>query len=357
MKRFLLHMFAVGLVSGLLAQEVSIGLPIEDLIAKQDQAVLDRHGAEVFKAFDKLAAPYRESVVGIIAGDRLLVCGIVVAPGFVMSKYSDLTRTRKTLAVVDAARNIYDMRVKAASIENDLALIEVPGLKSKPLDLTDPKDVEEGSMVFLYSPEGKAVNYGVLSVEQRSLREEDQAFIGISLSPIWREKGARVERIDLGSPAHVQGLLPGDIIETLNGKEIDGGLSVRTLLNEVNPGDKIKLDLTRRGQRFVAEIVAGRRTPMKGFPQKRLEQMNAMGNRMSYRRNNFPIVYQSDITILPEQAGSPVIDLNGNFVGMALSRAGRIETYILPAWVIKELAEKIIKDKPVDIPVADPVED
>ncbi len=40
--------------------------------------------------------------------------------------------------------------------------------------------------------------------------------------------------------------------------------------------------------------------------------MNSMGNRMSLKRDEFPLVIQSDMTLFPERAGCPVIDVNGN---------------------------------------------
>lgn len=70
--------------------------------------------------------------------------------------------------------------------------------------------------------------------------------------------------------------------------------------------------------------------------------MNSMGNRMSLKRDEFPLVIQSDMTLFPERAGCPVIDVNGKFVGLALSRAGRTETYILPSWICRELVEGVL---------------
>lgn len=100
------------------------------------------------------------------------------------------------------------------------------------------------------------------------------------------------------------------------------------------------------------------------FPQKRLDMMNSMGNRMSLKRDEFPLVIQSDMTLFPERAGCPVIDVNGKFVGLALSRAGRTETYILPSWICRELVEGVLPQvqqyqagRGENIPDAQPVDD
>ncbi len=340
----------------LTAQDVAT-LPLEDLVAKQDQELLDRQGKQIFTALDKLAAPYAESTVVIAAGNKVVASGLVVAPGKVLTKYSDLVRWRLPLVVVDHHQQVHDMRVLASSREHDVLLVEAAGLEARPIDLSNPAQVGEGSMVFLSGPRGGVADVGVCSVDQRSLREEDQPFIGIGEDLRWKGKGMRIV-VAPYSPAEKGGLLNGDIIESINGKPTAGLLALRTLLNEVNPGDEIEIVVRRGEKTFKGRLAVGRRTRENAYPIRRLEEMNAMGNKMSSRRDRFPMVYQSDMTLLPECAGCPVIDLEGRLVGMALSRAGRMETYILPAWVVRELTDQTLAEvENKNIPVAEPVED
>ena len=70
------------------------------------------------------------------------------------------------------------------------------------------------------------------------------------------------------------------------------------------------------------------------------------------------------LTATQERAGCPVIDVNGKFVGLALSRAGRTETYILPSWICRELVEGVLPkvqqyqaSRDENIPEAQPVDD
>lgn len=353
-KQFFLFAFVLGSLS--FGQEIW-SLPPDSLISREDMAVLNNGSSRMFQEFDKIGGGYGQSVVAIFAGDRQVSSGIIVAPGKVMTKYSDLVVYKIPLVIIGPGNEVHDCQVLKAFREHDILLLDVPGLKSPPVDFSKTGEVSEGGMVFVVPPGGKVTNFGVISVNQRSLREEDQAYIGILSDFSWRRGGARIAALERNSPAHLAGLLPGDIVEQVNGKKIEGFFSLRTSLNGVKPGDKIEV-LVKRGDREArGHITAGNRPRTPSYPQSRLEMMNST-TPMNRRRGNFPLVYQSDMTLAPRNAGSPVIDLDGKLVGMALSRAGRTETYILPAWALHEMVKSALGELDnKDIPVAEPVEE
>ena len=149
-----------------------------------------------------------------------------------------------------------------------------------------------------------------------------------------------------------------------NGKPVDGMYSIRAAMVGVRPGETVPVEVRRRNQVIEGKLLTGPRPRVMKFPQKRLDMMNSMGNRMSLKRDEFPLVIQSDMTLFPERAGCPVIDVNGKFVGLALSRAGRTETYILPSWICRELVEGVLPQvqqyragRGENIPEAQPVDD
>lgn len=358
MIRKLLNVWALlSAVTVLQAQDLP-WMSIENLVARQDQEVLDRQSDEIAAALDEVGAPYAVSTVAIVAGDRMVASGTVVAPGKVITKYSDLKDLRILLSVVDMHGKVYDRRVLAVAPEYDIVLLDVPGLEAPPVDLSEAVDVDEGNLIFTMGPGGKAADFGVVSVDQRSLREQDMAYLGMEPDHNWRGQGMRVRNVYLHSPAQRVGIRPGDIVKQVNGKDIRGFNSLRIALNHVSPGDKVQLKFKRGGKMQETDIVAGNRPRMPVYPQERLKQMNQMGNRMNSRRGDFPVVYQSDMTLLPERAGTPVIDLNGKWVGMALSRAGRTETYILPAWVVKAFTEQVLAEMSgTNAPLAEPVDE
>jgi serine protease Do len=66
-----------------------------------------------------------------------------------------------------------------------------------------------------------------------------------------------------------------------------------------------------------------------------------MGGPISLRRTNFPNVLQHDTVLQPEQCGGPVVDLDGNVVGINIARAGRVESYAVPAETILALLPRL----------------
>lgn len=219
-------------------------------------------------------------------------------------------------------------------------------------------------MIAAVSPTGHVSDFGVVSVAQRSLRADDQPYLGIVSDPRWDGEGVMIGGVEAGSGAHRSGLTAGDVLMKLNGKPVDGMYSIRAAMVGVRPGETVPVEVRRRNQVIEGKLLTGPRPRVMKFPQKRLDMMNSMGNRMSLKRDEFPLVIQSDMTLFPERAGCPVIDVNGKFVGLALSRAGRTETYILPSWICRELVEGVLPQvqqyragRGENIPEAQPVDD
>ena len=64
------------------------------------------------------------------------------------------------------------------------------------------------------------------------------------------------------------------------------------------------------------------------------------GGPFSDRRFGFGTVIAHDGVIDPSDCGGPVIDLNGKFVGVNVSRAMRTTTFVVPATVIQRLVQR-----------------
>lgn len=324
------------------AQEIASPLPPDQLIAPEDKAELDSQAREIFREWDNVAAPIGQSVVALVTGNSQVALGTVVGKGKVLTKLSDLKREKRPVMLVDSSGQIYDAKVLFALPEHDLLMMDVPGLPAPPIDMDSYVQAQEGDVIAAVSPSGHVSDFGVVSVAQRSLRADDQPYLGVVSDPRWDGDGVMIGGVEAGSGAHRSGLRAGDVLMKLNGKPVDGMYSIRSAMVGIRPGETIPVEVKRRNQVIEGKLLTGARPKVMKFPQKRLDMMNSMGNRMSVKRDEFPLVIQSDMTLFPERTGCPVIDVNGKFVGMALSRAGRTETYILPSWVCRELVEGVL---------------
>jgi serine protease Do len=78
---------------------------------------------------------------------------------------------------------------------------------------------------------------------------------------------------------------------------------------------------------------------------ERAEFQNSLGGPLSRRRAGFPLVLQHDTVLNPKECGGPLLNIDGEVVGVNIARAGRVETYALPASVVKPLLDDLKSGK------------
>ncbi len=101
------------------------------------------------------------------------------------------------------------------------------------------------------------VSRGLLGVEPQELTPElAQAF---NLSD--GQQGALVAAVSPGSAAEKAGLKNGDIITTVNGKEITDPHSLRMTVGGMAPGDKVNITYLRNGQSLTTDATLGSESP------------------------------------------------------------------------------------------------
>lgn len=95
---------------------------------------------------------------------------------------------------------------------------------------------------------------GWLGVEASQLKR--QAAIQLELDP---PSGLVITNIYQGSPAHLAGLLPGDVITRINDYWVVDNDRSMNLIANLSPGDSVKLEVLRSGEKTTIMAVAGTR--------------------------------------------------------------------------------------------------
>ena len=202
----------------------------------------------------------------------------------------------------------------------------------------DEKTLKLGSFLALSRPDGEAAAMGVVSVLPRSLRSSDRAFLGIVMDLEFEGPGVLVRRVEPGTGAAASGLRADDVILRVMDQKVNGSFELGTVLQRLEPGQKIEIVFQRGEKQEVINVELGGRPRAPRIPYSRMEQMNSMGgHRYSDVKDGFRDVIQSDMQLDPEDCGAPVIDLDGRAVGIAIARAGRIKSFVIPASGIKRL--------------------
>ena len=115
-----------------------------------------------------------------------------------------------------------------------------------------------------------------------------------------------------------------------------------TAIRLYRPEEEIAVDFIREGKRSqVLAQLQGRNVP--GVKMNSEQMRKQFGAIPSKRAREFPLVLQHDTPLLPEQCGGPVVDIDGNVVGMNIARGGRVETYAIPARHVRTLVNELMR--------------
>ena len=85
--------------------------------------------------------------------------------------------------------------------------------------------------------------------------------------------------------------------------------------------------------------------PQLGGGFDRGDFQNKMGSTLSEKRAGFPIILQHDTVLKSSDCGGPLVDLDGKVVGINIARAGRTETYAIPAEALQPIIAELKSGK------------
>lgn len=277
----------------------------------------------------------RHSVVTISDGDDALGLGTVVdGRGYILAKASELYQA-ETLVCTTSDGEEYAARLVGRDNANDLAMLHIDAS-----DLSAVSFVEHepgiGEVVVVAGPEASPRRLGIVSTQMRRVAPR-RLVLGVMLSP--DGEGLVVTNLTEGYGAARAGIKVGDIITHVMGEEVEGVRQIVMVLQGRSVGDTVGVELLREGEPVELDIEL---TEMAPDPDSRGERMNRMGGEVSERNVGFEQVFQHDAVIRPVDCGGPVVNLDGEVIGLNIARAGRIATYALPASLLVEVVGELI---------------
>ena len=303
-----------------------------------------------FSASKPMVAEAAKSTVSIYHQGARICYGTVVMSGssrqpVILTKWSEIKKASNRLVVMTSEGKAFAATIAGVYPDHDLALLDydVNDAELTPLDLSQAAPLTLGSFILMANPDGSVESLGVVSVESRSLRDMDKAYLGVMMDPVKEQEGIALREIMPGSAAAKAGLRAGDIILAVDKEDMTGLMEMKTLLQRLQPGSEIIVSYKRGNVRKKTKVELGslsENPTIPRFPQKRMDIMERMGAIRSDIRTNFPSVVQSDMPIYPTDTGAPITDLDGKIAGIAIARGSRIKTYIIPTSTIKKLLTK-----------------
>jgi S1-C subfamily serine protease len=297
----------------------------------------ERQTPGVLATLSSISATNAASIVEIINGQEVVCLGTVVDNrGFVLTKLSEVNAL-PSLRIRDHKRVIYAAKLGPRDEANDLVLLETVATELPPLSFSD-RQPSLGEFLVTGDATGNAIAVGSYSHTPRSLAESEKGFLGVT--PRNRHDGVEITEVSPGSAAEAAGLCVGDVIRSANGKPM---MDVSTLVAEVQR--------SKAGQQMVIEYLRGTAASkttvtlagMNLSPERaaRFKMMNRLGAIPSARATDLPWVFQHDSPLFPEQCGGPIMDLDGNVIGINIARQGRVASLAIPSAQVKTILDTL----------------
>lgn len=327
---------ATPLKSVLLAIAFSLVLPAVPAPAQSAEHWFDhsrvqtsiaaRDSGAVMRLFRPLSQAIESSVVQIFSGGRIVALGTVVSEdGYILTKQSELSADPISIRVPNGQK--VAARVSAVRKANDLALLKLDGERPETWGIEPIQFATESTPngSFLISPgrDGQTIGLGVLGVQPRPIRHRGILGVGFydaSNGP------AVIRRVEPYSGAEEAGLQNGDQIVMIDGARMIGSRSAIRTLGGKYPGDVVRLTILRGDDTI--ELAAQLSEQAILMESQNDAKVNGPRNA---RMSGFDNVFQHDTVLAPNQCGGPVLDSDGEVVGINIARAGRVVSYALPS--------------------------
>lgn len=303
------------------------------------------NGKEVLAAAEPIRKAMQENSAVFYDGHDAIAYGVPVSrDGAIMTKSSELPEGKTFL--VRVGEHTYPGAVCIArDPSSDLALFQVRNAAwTLPRFLETPPPL--GTIVVSNGSttrKARRIRLGVVSATERPLPKKSDLipYMGIAFAP-----PCDIAEVVPGSPADKAGIKVGDTVLNMEGNPVAALEDLGPAMQDKKPGDLLSLTVSRNGKKIPSIMTLAKRSAFvndedSGDPN---EDING---RVSLRRDNFPDVIQHDTPLQPSMAGGPLMDLDGNVVGLNIARANRAETFALPIHIVLETYRRMKKDSSV----------
>ena len=117
---------------------------------------------------------------------------------------------------------------------------------------------------------GQTIERGYLGVRIQALNEDLADSLGIP-----HRKGEFVQAIEPGKPAAAAGIVPGDVVLKVDGKEVGPDQTLSFIVANIAPGSRIPIELVRDGRRMTVTATVGKRPSEEELAQQSFDPNEA----------------------------------------------------------------------------------
>ncbi len=266
---------------------------------------------------------------------------VISEDGYILTKASELDEVKDFHVRVGSRKYSQPKRI-ASNEQWDVALIKIDASDLRPVDLSGSSELDHGTWVVANGATERRFRRpraGVISANKRTIKGGNTAVLGVQFQS--SDEGIIINAVTENSGAEKAGLKEGDLLLKAEGEEIGEIDVILKLLKSKSVGESFSIEVKREEEvmSFKVELMA-RHKLYKGV-RDRNDQMSGGEAQQSPRRTNFPLVLQHEIMLTRRTVGGPLFTLDGEFVGMNIAAANRVEAFAIPVEEIAKLWEEM----------------
>ena len=329
---------------------VILGLNLSAVVSSVAQNVLPSdvriNGKLVWEAFESQREVLQASSAVIYTDQKShvkSVYGVVVSPeGHVLTKASEVEGADHLSLRID--RELYkDVEVVGVDPQWDVAMLKVNSDHSfVPVQFSQADDVGQGHWLISNGSASRSmrrVRLGIVSAITREIKSAgSEVILGVLLS---RDADLKVEKITPKSGAEKAGLMVGDVLTSSDGVKLKERADLLKSMHGKKPGDVIEIELLRGEDVKTLEVELMARPGKKMVTRNDI--MSGGASSLSKRRDGFPRVIHHDTPLVKSSVGGPLLNLDGECVGMNIARASRVATFAIPARELREIIDEMVE--------------
>jgi serine protease Do len=299
-----------------------------------------RSGDETLRAFAPVSAATRYSIVKFnVDGETVALGAIVDTNGLALTKATELKKGKLTCWL--ATEKEANAEVLAVDEDEDVALVRVDAQGLTPVRWA-AGEVAIGQWAITPGIAELPHAVGIISALPHKIRPQ-RAFIGVQFD--FSTSIPRIEELLPGLGAEKAGLKPGDLILAVNSTPVTNREQIVETLSDFRVGQIVKLRVRREQAEFYADVRLMLPNSMglgrDYYPQSRLDRL---GVEVSQRAEGFEQAIEHDTVLQPWLCGGPLVNLDGEAIGLNIARAGRVTTYALSAKLVKRILKNLVSE-------------
>ncbi|MFK7789331.1 MAG: trypsin-like peptidase domain-containing protein [Phycisphaeraceae bacterium] len=329
-----------------------------DNIAEDLRKTHGKIAPHVLARFEPAVSSAGANTVEILRRGKVVALGTIVRDdGYIVTKASELAGpTRARLNGQE-----YMARIVNGNGPNDLALLKIDASGLTPVQWADQTPAI-GSLLVVPGADQRPLAMAIVGVGARVIPRgvnnvrvapPDKPFLGVNrLQADEEAQAVRVGKVMPDGAAENAGMQDGDLITQLNGQPTASVADIIRVIQEAKIGDTIKLTIQRGEETLELEATLGKKPttlnlePKADDSSKSAAQVySARGGKLSERRTDFPLALTHDAVIWAPQIGGPVLNTDGQAIGINIARYGRTATYALPADHAKQAIEAMMRGR------------